>query len=189
MLIPIEISARHIHLSQTELDILFGAGFQLHKKQELSQTGEFAAEESVTIIGEKRELEVRIVGPVRQKTQVELSLSDARNIGVATALRLSGDLDETPGVILKGPAGQVALREGVIIAKRHLHINIEDAKKLNLANQEIIKIRISGERGGIIDNIIVRSGNNFRLALHLDTDEANAFGIDKDNNTGELIRE
>lgn len=187
MLIPIEISARHIHLCQTDLEALFGVGYMLQKKTELSQVGEFAAEETLLLITNKGELNVRIIGPIREKTQVEISYSDARVLGILVPLRISGDLAGSASIKLLGPKDEVELTEGVIIAKRHLHISSAQAQEFGLKNNQNIRIRIPGERGGILNNVIVRSGENFHLSLHLDTDEANALGISKENSFGELL--
>lgn len=189
MQIPIEISARHIHLGQRDLDILFGVNYQLNKKSELSQLGEFAAEETVRLLGPKAELKARIVGPLRHHTQVELTHSDCKLLGITAPLRLSSDIAASASLKLVGPVGELNLEEGVIISKRHLHISTKEADQNNLRQGQTVKIKITGERGGILDNVIVRIQDNFCLALHLDTDEANALGINADNNFGELIFE
>jgi putative phosphotransacetylase len=187
MFIPIEISARHLHLSAEHLALLFGDSYQLQILNNLSQSGEFAATDSLTLIGPRGKLRARIVGPLRHATQVELSLSDCRQLGLQAPLRLSGDLQSSGHITLAGPRGQFLLSTGLIIARRHLHLNPQTAQELNLQNNQSVSVRITGDRGGILDHIIVRIQTNFQTALHLDTDEANALGIDRDNQQAELL--
>ena len=187
MLVPIEISARHIHLSQQDLETLFGFGYELRKKSDLSQVGEFAAEESLLLVTDKNQLSARIIGPCRKKTQVEISYSEARALGTSAPLRISGDLESSGRVKLVGPKGELDLVEGVIIAQRHIHIRTSEAESLGLTNNQKVKVKVRGERAGVLENIIVRIGEDFRLTLHLDTDEANALGVSKDNCVGELV--
>ena len=172
----IETSARHIHLSQEHLDVLFGAGHQLTHKKDLSQPGQFACEERVTVVGPKKELKnVSILGPVRKGTQVELSLTDARSIGIAAPVRESGDIAGSAGCKLVGPAGEVELTEGVIAAKRHIHITPEDAAAFGVADKEIVKVKVDTDgRSLVFDDVVVRVNPNFALAMHIDTDESNA---------------
>jgi putative phosphotransacetylase len=185
---PIEVSARHVHLCREDLDKLFGEGYELKIKKELSQEGEFAAEEIVTLIGPKNKIEkLRVVGPVREKTQVELSCTDSFNLGIDAPLRLSGDVSGSAPAKIIGPVGEVELKEGVIIAKRHFHLNPKEAEELNLKNNDLIKIKVVGERGLVFDNIAVRVKSNFKKSVHLDTDEANAAGLGKVCGAGELI--
>ena len=186
----IEVSARHIHLSREDLDKLFGEGYELKIKKDLSQKGEFAAEETVTLVGPKNSIEkLRVVGPVREKTQVELSYSDCFWAGIDAPLRLSGDVSGSAGAKTMGPKGEVELKEGVIVAKRHLHINPKEAEELNLKNNDLVKIKVIGERGLIFQNITVRVKPNFKKSAHIDTDEANAAGLGKVCGAGELILE
>lgn len=186
--VKVEISARHVHLCQDDLEKLFGAGYELKKIKNLSQEGEFAAEETVTLVGPKRKGEnLRVVGPVRSATQVELAYTDAFSLGINAPLRLSGNVAGSAGAKLIGPAGEVELKEGVIVAKRHLHINQKEADELNLKNNDIVKVKIGGERELIFDNVIVRIKPNFRMSVHLDTDEANAAGCGKVCRMGELL--
>ena len=188
--IPIEISARHIHLSQNDLDKLFGADYELKIKKDLSQKGEFASEETVALIGSKNTIEkLRVVGPVREKTQVELSYSDCFFAGIDAPLRLSGDVAGSVGAKIKGPAGEVELKEGVIVAKRHLHLNPKEAEELNLKDNDLVKVKVIGDRGLIFENITVRIKPNFKKSAHIDTDEANAAGLGKICGAGELILE
>jgi putative phosphotransacetylase len=185
--IPIEVSARHLHLSQADLNKLFGAGYKLKVLKPLSQSGEFAAKETVQLAGAKEAMKsARIVGPVRQKTQVELALSDAQALGIKPPLRVSGDLRSAAKIKLIGPAGQIIVK-AAIVALRHIHINPAQAKKLKLRDGQSIKIKINGIRGAILDKVAVRVKPNFKLALHLDTDEANAAGLRGHKNYGEII--
>lgn len=188
--VKVEISARHIHLSQTDLEKLFGAGYELKKIKDLSQEGEFAAEETVILVGPKRKLEnLRVVGPVRQATQVELSHTDAFSLGIDAPLRLSGNVAGSAGAKIIGPAGEVDLTEGVIVARRHLHINQNEADELDLKNDDLVKVKIAGERGLVFENVVVRIKPNFHTSVHVDTDEANACGCGKVCSFSELILE
>ena len=172
-----EISARHLHISRVHLDKLFGKGYELKGIKDLSQPGEFAASDRVEVIGPKGKIMMRIVGPTRKQTQIELAATDARVLGVKPVFRVSGDLKGTPGgVTLKGPKGSVKLSTGVIVPKRHLHISTEDAKKWKLKNGQKLKALVKGERAMEIREITVRVGN-FATAIHLDTDEGNAAGL------------
>lgn len=176
----IETSARHVHVSQEALETLFGAGYQLTAKKDLSQPGQFACEERVTVVGPKKELAgVSILGPVRPDTQVELSATDARSIGVGIAIKESGDIKGTPGCKLVGPCGEIEISEGVIVAKRHIHMTPADAEKLGVKDKEIVSVKAeSQERSCIFGDVVVRVSEKFALAMHIDTDEANAaFGV------------
>lgn len=174
----IETSARHVHLSQEHLEILFGAGAVLTRKKDLSQPGQYACEERVTVVGPKRELSsVIVLGPVRPCTQVELSATDARNIGVAASLRESGDIAGSAGCKLIGPCGEVDLTEGVIVAKRHIHMTQADAELLGVRDRQNVWVLFStGERTAALGDVICRVSEQFSLAMHIDTDEANAVG-------------
>ncbi len=181
--IPVEVSARHCHLSKQDLEKLFGLGHELKKIKQLSQPSDFAAEESAAIKSYSNVLEnIRIVGPVRESTQVEISKTDALKLGVDVPIRLSGDISGTPGITLIGPEGKIELKEGLIIAQRHLHCATDEAKKLKLKNGQTVSVRINSERPVIFENVIVRVKDDYKLCLHLDTDEGNAAGINK---TGE----
>ena len=178
MNVIVEISARHLHLSQEHLDILFGAGHQLTNKKDLSQPGQFACEEKVEVVGSKGSLKMSVLGPVRPATQVEISLTDARSIGVKAPVRESGDIAGSGSCKLVGPCGEVELTEGVMVAKRHLHIIPEDAEKVGIVDKQIIKLSVkSEERSIIFDDVIARVSSKAATAVHLDTDEANAAGI------------
>lgn len=177
--IPIAVSARHAHLSQATLERLFGAGFELTPKTMLSQTGQFAAEETVTLVGPRGRLDhVRLMGPPRRSNQIELSRSDEIALGVEAPVRLSGNLANTPGIVLEGPAGKLALDNGVITARRHIHMSTDDAARLGLDNGDVVSVRIDdADRALTFDDVVVRAAHDFRLELHLDTDEANAAGV------------
>ncbi len=176
----VEISARHVHLSKEHLEILFGSGYELTVKKELSQPGQFACEERVKVIGTKGEFPaVSILGPCRNATQVELSLTDARSIGVSAPVRESGDIAGSGSCKLVGPAGEIEISEGVIAAKRHIHATTADAEKMGLTNGEIVQVEIptSNGRNLTFGDVVVRVSDSYALAMHIDTDEANAAGM------------
>lgn len=175
----VEISARHVHVSPKDLETLFGKGYQLTPKKDLSQPGQYACEERVDIIGPKRELKgVSILGPVRPATQVELSLTDARSVGIAAPVRESGDIFGSAACKIVGPAGEIDLPEGVIIAKRHIHMTPADAEKYNIVDNQVVSVAIHTEgRSLIFGDVVARVSSKFSLAMHVDTDEANAAGI------------
>ena len=178
MNVIVEISARHLHLSQEHLDILFGAGHQLTPKKDLSQPGQFACEEKVEVVGPKSSMKMSVLGPVRPATQVELSLTDARSIGVKAPIRESGVVEGSGACKLVGPCGEVDLAEGVMVAKRHLHIIPEDAEKAGIVDKQIVKLALKSEgRSLVFDDVIARVSSKAATAVHLDTDEANAAGI------------
>ena len=172
----VETSARHVHVSQEALETLFGAGYELTKKKDLSQPGQFACEERVQVIGEKSSFPaVSILGPVRPDCQVEISASDARAIGVKAPVRESGDIAGSGACKLVGPKGEVELKEGVIIAKRHIHMTPEDAEKYGLKDKQVVSVKIdSAERSLVFGDVVVRVSEKFSLAMHIDTDESNA---------------
>ena len=174
--ILVETSARHVHLTQEHLEILFGKGATLTHKKDLSQPGQFACVERVTVVGPKRELAgVSILGPVRPATQVEISLTDARSIGVTAPIRESGDVAGSGACKLVGPCGEVEIAEGVIVAKRHLHTTPEDAAKFGIVDKQIIKVEIPSEgRATVYGDVVVRVSEKFATAMHIDTDESNA---------------
>ena len=175
----VETSARHIHVSQEHLEILFGKGATLTNKKDLSQPGQYACTERLTVVGPKRELAgVTILGPVRPATQVEISLTDARSIGVAAPVRESGDTKGSAPCKLVGPCGEVELEEGVIVAKRHVHLTPEAAAEFGVADKEIVGLKLtSADRSAILGDVVIRVNANFAPAAHLDTDEANAAGL------------
>lgn len=175
----IETSARHLHLSKQHLEILFGEGYELTPKKDLSQPGQFACAERVDVVGPKRTLSgVSILGPVRDATQVELSLTDARSIGVNAPIRESGDIAGSAGCTLVGPKGTVEISEGVIAAKRHIHATPEDAAKFGVSDKQIVSLKVSSpERSVVFGDVVVRVSPKFALAAHFDTDEANAAAL------------
>ena len=176
--IPVGISGRHIHLSQNDLYTLFGKGYKLTPIKSLSQPGQFACKECLTIAAKKGCIEkVRIIGPTRNKTQVEILRSDAFKLGIKPVLRLSGDLKDTPGVTVIGPEGAVILNEGAIVAQRHIHFNNLQAKERGFKNGDIVSIRTRGERSAVLENVSVRVGDNGYLDCHIDQEEANALGL------------
>lgn len=174
--VPVGISNRHIHLSQEDLEVLFGAGSKLTPTKDLSQPGQFACEEQVTLVGSKGTMEgVRVLGPVRKATQIELAATDTFKLGVKPPVRDSGDLEGTPGLEIVGPKGKVQLDKGVIIAARHIHMTPVDAQKYNLKNGDHVKVTVDGPRGGVFDHVLIRVSPNYALDMHVDTDEGNAF--------------
>jgi len=175
----VETSAHHVHVTQEDLETLFGKGYQLTVKKMLSQPGQFASNERVNIKGLKKDINnVSILGPVRKASQVEVSMTETRTLGIAAPVRESGDLAGTPGVTLEGPCGTVELKEGLIVAKRHIHFAPEDAEKFGVENGEIVQLKVETEgRSLIFDDVVCRVSDQYALACHLDTDEANAAGI------------
>ena len=172
----VKTSARHVHVSQEDLETLFGKGYELTKKKDLSQPGQFACEERVQVIGAKGSFpKVSILGPVRPDTQIELSASDARSIGVDAPCRESGDIAGSGACKLVGPKGELELKEGVIVAKRHIHMTPEDAEKYGLKDKQVVSVKIdSAERSLVFGDTVVRVNPQYALAMHIDTDEANA---------------
>jgi putative phosphotransacetylase len=186
--IPIEISARHCHLSKQDLDKLFGAGHELKNIKQLGQPSDFACQETIDIATNSKVLKnLRIIGPLRSQTQIEISRTDAIFLGIDVPVRLSGNLQETPGIKMIGSGGEVELPEGLIVAQRHFHCSTEEAKKLKIKTGDIISVEVEGERPVIFKNIPVRAGDNYEMCLHLDTDEGNAAGINK-TGKGYLIK-
>ena len=172
----VETSARHVHLTPEHIEILFGAGHKLTNKKDLSQPGQYACEERVTLVGPKKSIErVSILGPARPETQVELSFTDARTLGIDAPVRESGDVAGSAGCKIVGPCGEIDITEGVIIAKRHIHMTPADAENFGVKDKQIVKVAINSDgRKTIYDDVVVRVKNSFALAMHIDTDEANA---------------
>lgn len=187
--ILVETSARHVHVTKEHLAILFGEGATLTNKKDLSQPGQFASEERVTIVGPKNELKgVTILGPERSATQVEVSATDARTLGIKAPIRESGDIEGTPGCKIIGPKGEIEIDKGVIIAKRHIHMVPETAKKLGLKNKDIVSVKINTDgRSAVLGDTVIRVHENFADAMHIDTDESNAVGASFDQ-MGEIIK-
>ncbi len=181
--IPLGISNRHIHLSQEDLEKLFGPGYQLTNTKDLVQPGQFACKETLTVCGPKGAIEkVRVLGPVRKQTQVEILVGDTFKLGVKGEVRMSGVLSGTPGVTLTGPKGSVQIPEGVMIAQRHIHMSCEDAARFGVTDGEIVDLECEGTRSGLLHDVVIRANNNSRLECHLDTEEANALGLTSKSN-------
>ena len=185
----VETSARHIHVSREHLDILFGKGYELTVKKDLSQPGQFACAERVDVVGPKKTLAgVSILGPVRPATQVELSLTDARSIGVVAPIRESGDTANSGSCKLVGPCGEVELTEGVIAAKRHIHMTPEDAAEYDVQDKDVVSVKVdSADRSIVFGDVVVRVSSSYALAMHIDTDESNAAAAGM-NAMGTLIK-
>ena len=184
----VETSARHVHVTEETLAILFGEGHKLTHKKDLSQPGQFACEERIDVVGPKKTLTgVSILGPVRPEDQVELSATDARSIGIAAPVRESGELAGTPGCKLVGPCGEVEIDHGVIVAKRHIHMTPEDAAAFGVSDKQIVWVKIATpERSAILGDVVVRVSTKYALAMHIDTDEANAVLGSRDQR-GEIV--
>lgn len=181
---PVGISGRHVHVSREDLDILYGKGYQLQPMKDLSQPGQFACQEVVDLVTEKGSFKkVRILGPERKASQVEIALTDAIKLGLKPPVRDSGDLAGSPGLTMVGPNGSVEMKNGVIAACRHIHMTPADAEKLGVKDKEIVKVRCGGERGLIFDQVLVRVNEAFALEMHVDTDEGNAAMI----KTGDML--
>lgn len=174
----VETSARHVHVSREDLDILFGEGYELTKKKDLSQPGQFVTNEKVAVVGAKKDFPaVSILGPVRSATQVEISATDARTIGVAAPVRESGDIAGSGSCKIVGPKGEIEIKEGVIVAKRHIHMTPDDAKSYGVSDRDIVSVKIDSDgRSLIFGDVVVRVSDKFSLAMHIDTDESNACG-------------
>ena len=172
----VETSARHVHVSREDLDILFGEGYELTIKKELSQPGQYVTNERVAVVGPKSQFPaVSILGPVRPATQVEISASDARSIGVQAVVRESGDIAGTPGCKIVGPKGEIEIENGVIVAKRHIHMTTADAAEFGLTDKQVVSVKVdSPERSLVFGDVVVRVNDSFALAMHIDTDESNA---------------
>lgn len=176
--VMVETSARHLHVSQEDLVTLFGEGAVLSNKKDLSQPGQFATNEKVEVVGPKGSLKMSILGPVRPETQVELALTDARKLGITAPIRESGDLAGTPGCKLVGPAGEVEIANGVIIAKRHIHFNPDEAKEAGVVDKQVVSVKLNyNDRSLIFGDVVCRVSPKYALAMHIDTDESNAAGL------------
>lgn len=187
-MVPVGLSNKHIHLSQEHMDILFGEGFELTKMKDLSQPGQFAANEKVDVAGPKGTLKgVRILGPVRGETQIEISLTDSFVLGVNPPVRDSGDLADSPGAKIIGPKGEVEIDKGVIAAARHIHMHTSDAEAFGVADKDIVSVRVDGKRGLTFDNVLIRVNKNYALEMHVDVDEGNAASL-KNGSLVEIIK-
>lgn len=186
--LPIALSNRHIHLSQEDLNKLFGEGYQLTVKKNLSQPGQYACEEKVDLVGPKNTIKgVRVLGPARSSTQVEISITDAFKLGIEPVIRNSGDIAGTPGIKIVGPKGEVELDKGVIVAARHIHMHTKDAERFGVKDGDIVKVKTEGIRSLVFENVLVRSGDTHALEMHVDVEEGNAAGL-KNGDLVELIK-
>ena len=182
LFIPVEASGRHIHLSRADADSLFGEGYQFTKVKDLSQPGQYACKERVTVTGPKGSIHnVIVLGPERKQSQMEVSLTDALALGIKAPVRQSGDTKGSPGITVTNGSRSVTLAEGIIVAKRHIHMPPEDAQKFNVKDGEIVKVKVSGSRPVIFEDTVVRVSKDFRTYMHIDYDEANACGYNKDS--------
>ena len=185
--VPVGVSNRHVHLCTEDLEKLFGKGYHLTKKNDLKQPGQFASNETVTIRGPKGEFEkVRILGPVRSQSQVEISKTDSFRLGIKAPVRESGDLEETPGIELIGPRGSVLLPHGAIIALRHIHMTPMQAQAMGVQDKEIVEVETFGERRGVLGDVLIRVSDHYALEMHVDVDEANACSLK--NNDYVIVR-
>ncbi len=178
MKVMVETSAHHVHVSDADLEALFGKGATLTNKKDLSQPGQFACVEKVEVVGPKGSMSMSILGPTRKETQVEISLTDARKLGVTAPIRESGDLEGTPGCTLKGPAGEITIEKGVIAAKRHIHMTPEDAAQAGVKDKDIVSVKVDyNGRGLVFGDVVCRVSPSYALAMHVDTDESNAAAL------------
>lgn len=172
------VSARHAHLCREHMDILFGEGSELHPKKMIGQPGQYASEEQIKLVTAKGEMKLRIIGPLRPETQIELALTDVRKMGLEAPIRNSGDIKGSAGGKLIGPAGEMELEEGIIVAARHIHLYPETAEKYGLKDGDIVDLETTGERALTLHNVLVRAGEKHADEIHIDTDEANACNLD-----------
>ena len=187
MKLPIALSNKHIHLSQADIDVLFGQGYELTHKKDLSQPGQFACEEMVEVVGPKGSTKMRVLGPARPESQVEVSLADARGLGIAVPVRQAGDTEGTPGCKLVGPKGEVEMTKGVIVAARHIHMSLEDAERFGVKDKDVVSVQTTGERALLFNNVLVRANAAFALEMHVDLEEGNAAGV-KNGDLVELVK-
>jgi len=187
-MVPVGLSNRHIHLSVEHLNLLFGEGYELKKSKDLSQPGQYAAEEKVDVVGTKGTLKgVRILGPVRKETQIEISLADGFVLGINPPVRDSGDLIDSPGVKVIGPNGEIIIEKGVIVAARHIHMHTSDAENFGVFDKEVVSVKVEGKRGLVFDNVLIRVNKEYALEMHVDIEEGNAAGL-KNGLTVELLK-
>ena len=179
MKVMVETSAHHAHITKETLETLFGAGATLTNKKDLSQPGQFACEEKITVVGPRGEMKMSILGPTRPADQVEISLTDARKLGLTAPVRESGDIANTPGCKLVGPKGEVEIENGVIVAKRHIHLDPKTAEEFGLADKQIVSVKVGEDTGRstVFGDVVIRVHQNFAPAMHIDTDESNAASL------------
>lgn len=188
--VPVGVSNRHVHLSGADLEILFGPGYSLHPVKELSQIGQYGAEEVVTLAGPRGVIEkVRVLGPLRKQTQVEISRSDSYLLGIKPPIKDSGDLQGSTGLVLIGPRGCIQLQEGVICAARHIHFHTTDAKKWGIKEGDQLSVKVGGERSLVFHNVLARVSDKYKLELHIDTDEANAANVQNGDKAEVLLQQ
>lgn len=185
-LVPVGLSNRHCHLSQADIDVLFGEGYQLTNFKDLKQPGQYACEEKITVVGPKGSLTMRVLGPARKQSQVEVSLTDGFALGVKPPVRQSGDLAGSPGAKLVGPKGEVEISEGVIAASRHIHMHTDDGERFGVKDKDIVSVEFGGERGVVFRNVLCRVNEAYALEYHVDIDEGNAAGL-KNGDEVEII--
>lgn len=177
-MVPVGLSNRHIHLSKEHLELLFGEGYELKKSKDLSQPGQYAAEEKVDVVGTKGTFKgIRILGPVRKETQVEISLADGFVLGVNPPISNSGNLIDSPGVKVVGPKGEIIIEKGVIAAARHIHMHTSDAENFGVVDKEVVSVKVEGKRGLVFDNVLIRVNKEYALEMHVDIEEGNAAGL------------
>ncbi|RKP55537.1 phosphate propanoyltransferase [Cohnella endophytica] len=185
--VPVGVSARHIHLTQEHVEVLFGKGAALTEFKPLSQPGQFAANETVAVHGPKGSFaKVRILGPARKATQLEVSRTDAFALGLMPPVRESGSIEGTPGIRIVGPVGEVTVDQGVIVAARHIHFHTSDAERWGIQDKQLLKVRVGGERGLVFEQVLARVSDQFALDMHIDTDEGNAAGV-KTGDVAEIV--
>ena len=185
--IIIEGSGKHCHVSRETLDTLFGNGFDLEVKKWLTQPGQFLTPQKVTVVGPRRSADLSIIGPCRKADQVELALTDATSLGFSAPIRESGDIKGSPGCKLIGPKGEVDISEGVIIAKRHVHLTPEDAEKFGISDKQIVSVKVGGDRALIFGEVVARVSPDYATYMHVDYDELNAAAISGPDPEGEII--
>ncbi len=176
-MVAVGLSNRHVHLSKEHIEILFGEGYELTKFKDLSQPGQYACNEKIKVVTEKSSLEMRVLGPARNETQIEISLADGFVLGVKPPVRDSGMIEDSPGCKIVGPSGEVVIEKGIIAAARHIHMHTSDAEKFGLKDKDIVSVKVEGKRGLIFDNVLCRVNPNYALEMHLDIDEGNAAGL------------
>jgi putative phosphotransacetylase len=185
-LVPVGLSNRHCHLSQADIDVLFGEGYELTKFKDLSQPGQFACEEKIEVVGPKGSYKMRVLGPARKASQIEVSVTDGFTLGIKPPVMGSGSLEGTPGAKLVGPKGEVEIECGVIAAARHIHMTPADAEKLGVEDKQLVNVRFGGERAVVFENVLCRVNKDFALEFHADIDEGNAGGL-KNGDVVEIV--
>ncbi len=181
-LVPVGLSNRHAHLSQADIDVIFGEGYQLTNMKDLKQPGQYACEEKITVVGPKGSLTMRVLGPARNASQIEISITEGFTLGLKAPVRQSGDLAGSPGAKLVGPKGEVEVNEGVIAASRHIHMHTTDGEKFGIKDKDVVSVKVDGERGLVFNNVLARVNEAFALEFHVDIDEGNGAGLKNGDN-------